>query len=159
MTITFVRETRHPRLSPNWTACARAARQLLDQRQDRYPALVETGRLTPAEAARGLRVMGAVVALWALVDAREPLPDPLDYPAALGAGWAEMIAELDTAAARAAQLATGAPEDRAKREQAELAKALHWHMQPVAVGAAFPHIHVAHDHLLWVGGLASERAA
>lgn len=150
MTITFVRETRYPRLAPNWPACARAARQLLEQRQERYPALIEAGRLDPAEAARGLAVMGAVAALWNLIDAQEPLPAPLDFAAELGASWPAMLAELARAAARTAEIAAAAPDDQTKREQTELAIALHWHMQPVADGAALPHIWVAHDHALYV---------
>ena len=147
--MTLVGNPPYPARRNDWPRLAAMAAQLLAQREERYPALVDAGRLDPHVADRGRRVMRAIAEQWRRVTTREPLSAPLDYGADLGASWAEMLADLASAATRAAQIAAKAPDDRQLREQADLTRALHWHQQPAVDGCEFPHIWQAHDLALY----------
>jgi hypothetical protein len=146
---TFVGSSPYPARRNDWEALAATARALLDAREEGYPGLVAAGKLAPADADRRLRIMRAVAAQWGAVVEQRDLPDVADYRATLGADWAEMEAELDAVAARAAELAARRREDRTARDQADLAAALRWHELPSAPGSGHPHIHVAHEYAQW----------
>lgn len=147
--LTFARARPAPPCVSDWEALARFAQGLLAQREADYPIRVEDGRMPQAEADRGLRVMRAIAAQWSDACTGTPLPDPLDYAQAYGSSWDEMRTELEAVAARAARRQQAAPTHAAAIEQATLAGALLWHQQPVADGAAFPHIWKAAEHAHW----------
>lgn len=148
--LTFAGNAPYPPRRNDWPRLAQAAAALLAQREARYPGLITAGKLDPREAERALRVLRAVVEQWRRVTAGENLPHPLDFADALGAGQAEMLAELAAAATRTRRIAERAAADRSARDQADWTAALHWHQRPPTRDCAFPHIWLAHDHAQWL---------
>jgi len=137
-----------PKRRDDWEACARLAGELLEQRQQLYPGLVERQKLTANQAERGLRVMGAIVKLWQVVLACQDLPAPNDCAAALGASLAEMQTEIAGSRDRLGQLAGRSEADGGDLHNAELGEALWWHLQPVSDGGP-PHIWIPHGLAQW----------
>jgi hypothetical protein len=138
-----------PKRRDDWEECARFAGDLLDQRRQLYPAVIERGKMTADQAERGLRVMGAIADLWQRIAAGDDIPAPIDCAADLGASLAEMQAEIAGSRDRLRQLAARPGADGGARRDAELGEALWWHFQPVAPGA-LPHIWMAHCHAQWL---------
>lgn len=143
--ITFAGNAPYPRLRNAWPRLAKAAEQLLAEREAKLPDMVAQSKLTQDAAERALRIMRAIAEQWRRVVAGTALPDPMDYPAKLGASQIEMREELERIASRAAKVATAGDADRRSAELAELTAALAWQQTPCAEGCAFPHIWQAHD--------------
>ncbi|WP_267382203.1 MULTISPECIES: hypothetical protein [unclassified Sphingomonas] len=93
-----------PRWHNDHELLAAVARRLLAQRVEGYPALVDAGRLSPAAADAGIRIMRAVAIGWRLIAAIEPEPEWLGDPEREGAWPFERVASL-TIAARSARVA------------------------------------------------------
>jgi hypothetical protein len=140
-----------PKRRDDWEACARLAGELLEQRQQFYPALVERQKLTAAQAERGLRIMGAIARLWEQVAAGDDIYSPSDCLAAFGASLDEMQAEITTSRDRLHQIAARPDADGDAQRNAELGEALWWHLQPITDGSP-PHIWMAHSHARWERG-------
>lgn len=145
----FARPGPMPDAVRDWHRLAAFAAQMRDQRQRGYPAMIAGGRITEGEAATRLRIITAVARQWDAVLAGDALPPVEDYRETLGADAAEMLDELAETAARATTRSNADPANRDAADQAMLARALHWHQQPVNDGAAFPHIWIAHDFHQW----------
>ena len=110
--------------------CAAAAVHLLREREAKYPALVTSGTISAAAAARGLELMRVVVAQWRWVMDAEGSADP-PYDDALGAyGWGaydwDLAKELAEVARRARANADRDHGSWEKAELADLCEALAW---------------------------------
>lgn len=145
----FARPTPMPAGVADWHRLAELAAQLRDQRAERFPAMIADGRITQADADIRLRIITAIAAQWDAVLGARALPAVEDYREALGANAAEMLAELAEIATRAHARAAANPAHRAAADQAMLARALHWHQQPINHDAIHPHIWIAHDFHQW----------
>lgn len=113
-----------------------AALYLLGERERRYPALVEAGRLTAAEAARRLELARCLVAQWQWVadPAAPPLPawaDPGHFDACVVA----LAAEIAGAADAARRQAAADPTDE-RRAIADWYEALAWWQRVTGMGLA-----------------------
>jgi hypothetical protein len=137
-----------PKRRDDWEGCARLAGELLGQRQQQYPGLVERQKLSPDQAERGLRVMGAIARLWEQIAAGEDIYAPNDCLAAFGASLAEMQAEIATSRDRLRQIAARPEADGNALRNSEFGEALWWHLQPITDGS-LPHIWIAHNHARW----------
>lgn len=120
-------------LADHSTYLAHAARRLLREREERYPAAIDSGAITAADAARKLHLARCIADQWHWIDDRSDPAEP-EFDFAIGGSFGamnhEMAAELDEAAARARALAKAAPDDWEKRELADLYEALAWHQRP-----------------------------
>jgi hypothetical protein len=114
-----------PRLWDATDALCFVARDILRNRQEGYPAAVESGKLSPDASADGLRIAAAIAADWTIAIelsnhfpefAPQELAAPLDFTAQ--ATPAERIATLE--AVRAHPGVTGRP------DYAEIVEALLW---------------------------------
>jgi hypothetical protein len=113
--------------------CLAAAEHLLAEREARYPALIEAGRISAAHAVLHLERARAIVAQWRWICDPATPPLPAHDPAKAGAWgpWPQEIAgELAEAAARAATIAERAPDHAGLRQLAELYAALAWYERP-----------------------------
>jgi len=157
--LTFISNAPYPPLRNAWARLTETAKDLLVQRQQGYPVEVREGRMTQAEAERGERIVKAIVAQWRTVMSAKPLPHLADYAAELGAAPEEMRAELALIAARAAQRAARAPDDRKLLDLARLTAALTWQQTPCTDACAFPHIWQAADFALYEASLPRRQRA
>ncbi|WP_430636376.1 hypothetical protein [Sphingomonas hankookensis] len=112
-------------MASDWPALAKAARQMLAQREASAYANVEKGRLTREQAADRIRVARALSRLWDTIAAGQP---PYDFETAWidsagreGTYPHELRADLDAAAGRARILA-----DRKGRMRAPKASPKRW---------------------------------
>lgn len=108
--------------------CARAAQMLLRIREEGYPAAVEAGRMTQAEADRGIHLARCLVAQWRwIMDRARPACPPWDERGDLfGAYSFEMEADLVRAVQVQRARAAKRPADEAAAELTELFEALAW---------------------------------
>jgi hypothetical protein len=108
--------------------CADAARHLLRERETRYPALVEAGKLEADHAELALSRARAVAAQWAwIVAGPAEVPwDEVNQVYGFGAYNHDLIDELATAAARARAIADRKGDERSI-VFADLCDALAWH--------------------------------
>lgn len=120
-------------------ACLDAALHLLREREERYPALIEKGRLSREDAVEGLERARCAVAQWRWIadPACPPLP-PFDMATAGHFGMPEraLTAELHRAATRARELADRTPADKRLARRADLYAALAWHQRPGRITVA-----------------------
>lgn len=112
-----------PRYAYETEDLARVAAHLHAQRVALYPAAVERGSLTPAEAADGIRIMAAIAADW---QRRITLTAT---PAERDGTNAEKVETLRRAAERARQLQDREPTAQ-RDEYAEFVETLLWWQQP-----------------------------
>lgn len=131
----------------HWPNLLATAQAIVAQRESRYPAEVERGRMTAYEAERGLRVARALVRQWhAVVDRADWYDAESDFAfgdGTSGAGEVELRADLATAVSRAAEIADRNPDDQAARLLAARVAALAWHQRPFGAGRC-PHIETVH---------------
>lgn len=122
--------------------CARAALALLRTREQGYPAAVEAGKITAAEADRGIHLARCIVEQWRWVihKAQPPCPEFDERTDLFGAFNFELAAELDRAAERQRSIATRKPADAGAAELADLYEALAWHQRTHAGAAWIVHI-------------------
>ncbi|HEU0045106.1 hypothetical protein [Sphingomonas sp.] len=113
-----------------------AARRLLAEREARYPAMIEAGKLAVADATRKLELARCLVAQWrwAADPARATLGEWRE-PGHFNAWAHELAAEIADAATRARALADRDPTPL-RREVADMYEALAWWQQPVSPGRA-----------------------
>lgn len=108
-------------------ACAAAkVEQLLAEREARYPALVEAGKLSEEDAANGLILLRALAAQWrwAIETAQPALPiEPLSP---FGASVVDLAAETRRIAERARAMADRSPGDDRAAETADLCEVIAW---------------------------------
>ena len=118
--------------------CARAALTLLRTREAAYSALIEAGKITPADAERGLHLARCIVAQWRWImdKARPPCPEFDERTDRFGAPNFELAAELTRAAERQRAIAKRKPADASAAQLAALYEALAWH-QRTHTGAAW----------------------
>lgn len=121
-----------PPLADAHKRLAAVAASLLADRVEKYPALVEAGKLTQADADTGIRIMRGVADLWRAYLAKEPEPERC--PCCGGASYREQRDALAIADARLAKITAADPEDAAKAEYAAVVAALLWHAE-IALGA------------------------
>ena len=122
--------------------CARAALTLLRTREEAYPAAIEAGKITPADAERGIHVARCIVEQWRwVVDrAQPPCPEFDEHADRFGAFNFELAAELIRAAERQRAIATRKPTDAGAAQLADLYEALAWHQRTNAGAAWIVHI-------------------
>lgn len=108
--------------------CAAAARHLLRERENRYPALVEAGKLEADHADLALSRARAIAAQWAwIVAGPAEVPwDAVNQIYGFGAYNHDLVDELATAADRARVIAHRKGDDRSI-VFADLCDALAWH--------------------------------
>ncbi len=109
--------------------CAAAATRILREREARYPALIEDGKLKAADAAASLEFARVIVAQWKwAMDPAGPIDPPWDAERGVY-GWGaynhELVAEL-TGAARRAQGIADRTRTQAAVDFADLCAALLW---------------------------------
>lgn len=110
--------------------CADAARHLLRERENRYPALVEAGKLEADHAEVALSRARAITAQWAWIVAG-PVEVPWDDANQIygfGAYNHDLVDEIANAAARARTIANRKGDDRSI-VFADLCDALAWHQR------------------------------
>jgi hypothetical protein len=122
--------------------CARAALTLLHAREQGYPAAVEAGKITAADAERGIHLARCIVDQWRWVidKAQPPCPEFDERTDRFGAFNFELAAELDRAAERQRAIANRKAADASAAELANLYEALAWHQQTHAGAAWIVHI-------------------
>lgn len=134
--------------APSFTApqhrrlCARAALTLLRTREQAYPAAVEAGKITAADADHGIHLARCIVEQWRWVvdKARPACPEFDERTDRFGAFNFELAAELERAAERQRSIATRKPADAGAAELADLYEALAWHQRTHAGAAWIVHI-------------------
>lgn len=113
--------------------CAAATVKLLRDREGRYPALVNAGKLPAADAVAGLERARVIVAQWKWVmDPAGPIDPPWDEARGVygfGAYDHELAADLAGAVTRARAIADRDPSNADRRELADLYAALAWWQQ------------------------------
>jgi hypothetical protein len=122
--------------------CARAAANLLRTREEAYPAAIEAGKITPADAERGTHLARCIVEQWRWVmdKARPACPEFDEHADRFGALNFELAAELTRAAERQRAIATRKPADAGAAQLADLYEALAWHQRTHAGAAWIVHI-------------------
>ncbi|EZP57235.1 hypothetical protein [Sphingomonas sp. RIT328] len=122
--------------------CALAALTLLHAREQGYPSAVEAGKITAADAERGIYLARCIVTQWRWVlnKTKPPCPDFDDHTDLFGAYNSELAVELARAAERQRLIARRKPDDAAAMELADLYEALAWHQQTHAGVAWIVHI-------------------
>jgi len=110
--------------------CADAARHLLRERETRYPALVEAGKLEADHAELALSRARTIAAQWAwIVAGPAEVPwDEVNQIHGFGAYNHDLVDELATAADRARTIANRKGDDRSIIF-ADLCDALAWHQR------------------------------
>ncbi|WP_230781540.1 hypothetical protein [Sphingomonas sp. Leaf37] len=122
--------------------CARAAINLLRTREAAYPAAIEAGKITPADADRGLHLTRCIVEQWRWImdKAWPPCPQFDECTDRFGAYNFELAAEITRAAERQRAIAKRKPADEAAAQLADLFEALAWHQRTHAGAAWIVHI-------------------
>lgn len=129
-------------LRPHYTGiedhdyCAEAARHLLLERERRYPAAIEAGKITPEVAAYSIGLARCVDREWQwVIDPTAPPAPAFDHHRGeFGAHNHLLAAELRASAERARALADRAPDDARAAVIAALYAALSWYQQPAYPG-------------------------
>ncbi|WP_242095451.1 hypothetical protein [Sphingomonas sp. CROZ-RG-20F-R02-07] len=110
--------------------CAAATVHLLREREARYPALVNAGKVTAEDAATRLELALAIVAQWRwVVDPAAPVLPAFGERGYFGAHGFEMRDELATAARRQRAVADRNPDNADAAELADLYEAVAWWQQ------------------------------
>jgi hypothetical protein len=136
MTIPALTAPRHRR------QCARAAVALLRTREQGYPVAVKAGKITAADADRGIHLARCIVEQWQWVvdKTQSPCPEFNERTDRFGAFNFELAAELVRAAERQRSIASRKPTDVGAAELADLYEALAWHQRTHAGAAWIVHI-------------------
>ncbi|MFZ3483884.1 hypothetical protein [Sphingomonas sp. 3-13AW] len=131
----------------SWPDLLATAQAILAQREKRYPQEVERGRMTSADAERGLRIARALVRQWqAVVDRADWYDAESDFAfgdGSTGAGEVELRTDLARASMIAAERAAANPGDERLKVFADHIAALAWHQRPFGAGQC-PHIEGVH---------------
>ena len=146
-------------IAPDWRlTCAgynrevhAAAAQLLAQREHGYPRQVAAGKLTQADADAKLRVMRAVVAVWAAMTADRDLPPAERWNEAFGASADEMVDELRLAYAAVRRASDAAPGDEPRFNLAGAVSSLLFDHEPQDGRPRLLHFHAHYQAAHFVG--------